>query len=291
MIEPESVTGDLPVAGPGTDRAATLFACPTCAAPLAEGAADYRCPQGHSVDKARQGYVNLLPTGRQRVSGDNAGSVNARRAFHARDPYRPLTAAMAALLDSAEHPAVLDAGCGEGYYLRQLATALGWRREQTYGVDISKAAVRAAAGQGGDRARYAVANTYRLPVLPESVGVLIKVFAPLAAGELLRVVRAGALVLEVLPGPQHLKELRELLYADYRPHADTTANAAGPAAGLPLAQRRQVSYEMTLPMQQRRDLITMTPYLYRSGDTDVAELADRLPVITADFDARLYVRP
>lgn len=291
MIGAEPVTGDLPVADGEPDRAATLFACPSCAAPLAEGVADYRCPQGHMFDKARQGYVNLLPTGRQRASGDNAESIFARRAFHARDPYRPLAAALTALLDQAEGAAVLDAGCGEGYYLRHLATALGWRREQMYGVDISKAAVRAAAGQGGDRARFAVANTYRLPVLTGSVSVLIKVFAPLAIEEMLRVVQAGGLVLEVLPGPRHLKELRELLYADYRPHADNTANAAGPAAELPLAQRQEVSYEMRLPMQLRRNLITMTPYLYRSGDSNVAELADRLPVITADFDARLYVRP
>ena len=48
----------------------SLFRCPVCAAPLDRGERAYTCPNGHSYDIAREGYVHLLPANRK----------------HARDP-------------------------------------------------------------------------------------------------------------------------------------------------------------------------------------------------------------
>ena len=39
----------------------SLFRCPLCAAPLTREPGAYRCPEGHSFDVAREGYVHLLP--------------------------------------------------------------------------------------------------------------------------------------------------------------------------------------------------------------------------------------
>ena len=43
----------------------SLFRCPLCAAPLEAGDRALRCPKGHSFDRAREGYVHLLPPNRK----------------------------------------------------------------------------------------------------------------------------------------------------------------------------------------------------------------------------------
>ena len=43
----------------------SLFTCPICGQPLCAEEDRYVCSGGHSFDRAREGYVNLLPANRQ----------------------------------------------------------------------------------------------------------------------------------------------------------------------------------------------------------------------------------
>ena len=65
--------------------------------------------------------------------------------------------------------ALLDAGCGEGMYLRSTVDALAaaGKRSRAFGIDVSKLAVRLAAKRAGHLS-LAVASTYALP-FPEQV--------------------------------------------------------------------------------------------------------------------------
>ena len=58
-----------------------LFCCPLCGAPLAREDHAVRCPRGHSFDRARQGYVHLLPPSQMhaKVPGDSKEMVDSRR--------------------------------------------------------------------------------------------------------------------------------------------------------------------------------------------------------------------
>ena len=69
----------------------------------------------------------------------------------------------------AHQVALLDAGCGEGMYLRHTfdAVAAAGKLTQAYGIDVSKLAVRLAAKRAGHLS-FAVASTYALP-FPEQV--------------------------------------------------------------------------------------------------------------------------
>ncbi len=83
----------------------------------------YICPQRHQFDMAKEGYVNLLPVQhkRSRDPGDSAEMMQARRAFLDAGHYQPLRDAIVAQLREwldEKATAVLDIGCGEGYYTR-----------------------------------------------------------------------------------------------------------------------------------------------------------------------------
>ena len=54
-----------------------IFCCPTCGGPLERRESALVCPQGHSFDIARQGYVHLLPVQQMhaKVPGDTKISL------------------------------------------------------------------------------------------------------------------------------------------------------------------------------------------------------------------------
>lgn len=75
---------------------------------------------------AKEGYVNLLPVQhkRSRDPGDSAEMMQARRAFLDAGHYLPLRETVAQMLDDMlpdSASAMLDIGCGEGYYTARFA--------------------------------------------------------------------------------------------------------------------------------------------------------------------------
>src|SRR5438270_9451200 len=102
------------------------------------------CPRGHSFDVARSGYINLLQPQdrRSRQPGDTPAAAAARRRLHDRGVTLALLKAIAETVGALASDVVLDAGCGDGFYLGGLA---GQTRFDAHGVDISIPAIDAAA--------------------------------------------------------------------------------------------------------------------------------------------------
>ena len=104
----------------------SALACPLDGEPLNQSGTCWRCPAGHSFDVARQGYLHLLPVQKKRSldPGDSKEMVAARQRFLNAGYYRPVAEAVSKAVmpgnASDTRLACLDAGCGEGYYLRQL---------------------------------------------------------------------------------------------------------------------------------------------------------------------------
>src|SRR5271165_6885622 len=99
---------------------ATLL-CPVrgCHLPLDRAERRRFCARGHSFDIARSGYTNLLQPQdrRSKRPGDTVEAVTARRRLHDRGVTAPLYRAIAQMAAPGVDDAVLDAGCGDGFYL------------------------------------------------------------------------------------------------------------------------------------------------------------------------------
>src|SRR5580704_10142611 len=118
--------------------------CHMALAPPEEGMERrFICPRGHSFDVARSGYINLLQPQERRSKrpGDTAAAVAARRRLHDRGVTGPLRDAIGEMMAARPSDIVLDAGCGDGFYLGALAGETGF---EAHGVDISIPAVNAA---------------------------------------------------------------------------------------------------------------------------------------------------
>ncbi len=256
-----------------------LLCCPLCRAKLHRAGATLRCAAGHAFDLAREGYVNLLGQG---LPGDSAAMLRARRAFLARGGYAPLAVAVAATVGghlatwAAATPAVLDAGCGEGYYLGELQTYLtvqGVPAVRLAGMDIAKEAVRLAA-RAYPACAWAVADSWgRLPVADGALAALLDIFAPRNPAEFARVLAPGGLLLVVIPGPLHLAELRAalpLLGMEDDKEARVQAAFAADFTPLPV---QSLDYRLPLDHAALTDLVAMTPSARHLSAEGAAALA------------------
>jgi 23S rRNA (guanine745-N1)-methyltransferase len=246
----------------------TALACPLDGDALHREGGSWRCAAGHSFDIASQGYTYLLPVQnkRSRDPGDSKEMVAARRRFLNAGHYQPIAAAVncAALADlQADGTAsCLDAGCGEGYYLRQLATAVSAAQTLAIlGLDISKWAVQSAAKQD-KRPNWVVGSNANLPVLPGTVDRVLCMFGFPVYGEFARVLKPGGRLIQVDAGPEHLRELRQIIYPTLKP--ERPAETRQPE-GFTLLASETISYPLEIVGQEQiADLLAMTPHLYRA---------------------------
>jgi 23S rRNA (guanine745-N1)-methyltransferase len=266
--------------------------CPLDGTPLRRSDASWRCSVGHCFDAAAQGYTNLLPVQnkRSRDPGDSKEMVAARRRFLESGAYQPIAAAVsqAVLADLPSGSlACLDAGCGEGYYLRQLADAAERSSEQQtlalLGLDISKWAVISAAKRD-KRSNWIVGSNANLPVPTAALDRVLCMFGFPVYAEFARVLKTGGLLLQVDAGPDHLRELRETIYPTLK--AERTTPTAIPDGFTP-DTTESIRYSLDLVGQaQIADLLAMTPHLYRATAEGRAKAA-ALTALTVTVDVRL----
>ena len=264
------------------------FVCPKCREKLNILEGRCACVNGHSFDRARGGYYNLLLSGSGGVHGDNREMVLARRAFLGAGYYEPLANRLAELVLSytAEGGCLLDAGAGEGYYTDIIERALFDR----YGIsdvsafDISKDAVREI-GKKNSRISLAVAGSYHMPIADQEFDTVINTFSPLALDETRRVLKKGGHFIMAIPGEMHLYDLKSVIYET--PYKNVVADTA--LDGFEIVLDEPISYKMPLDSREKiQNLFMMTPYAYRTKPSDKAKV-EVLSSLECTADFRIFV--
>nr|CAA6819685.1 MAG: Unknown protein [uncultured Thiotrichaceae bacterium] len=270
---------------------ASCWTCPVCRLPLHTNGRNFQCNKRHSFDKAKEGYTNLLLSNKKNSAepGDSKDMLVGRRAFLERGFYDPMADKLAELIQQTfpDNKAlnILDAGCGEGYYLGRLSEQLAVDH-QFMGIDISRAAMRMA-GKRYKAMQFAVASSYELPVADKSVDVLLRVFAPVSDEEVARVLKPGGLYLWVHPGEQHLFELRAHIYDQPQPH--TVADDKLKTESLAWQSTEVVKYPLHLPDSDAvKGLLSMTPY-YWAASKEKQAACEALPELSLMADFRVSV--
>lgn len=268
------------------------LACPLDGEPLVRESSSWRCPNGHNFDVARQGYVHLLPVQNKRSKdpGDSKAMVAARQGFLNAGHYQPVADAVsAAVLKGVPEASALDcldAGCGEGYYLRQLESAAAAGVSLSIlGLDISKWAVLAAARQ--DRAPcWVVGSNANLPVLPASLDRVLCLFGFPVYSEFARVLRPGGKLIQVDAGQDHLRELREIIYPEVRVESKKVDEVP---EGFRRVETQDLRFALHLEgVEPIADLLAMTPHLYRANAEGRARAA-ALDSISLTVDVCLQI--
>jgi 23S rRNA (guanine745-N1)-methyltransferase len=306
-----------------------ILHCPDCVGDLELSGRSLLCPTGHSFDLAREGYANLS---RSRRTGDSKEMLHARRRFLEAGYYQPLSDLVNRLVGehhSAAPYTVLDAGCGEGYYLGRLSASLtglgsivgprtgscaaallpaackvpvgepggrssaSTRDYQAIGLDAAKEAARMAAARYRGAAFLVADIAERLPVADGRIDTILNIFAPRHAPEFFRVLRPDGLLLSVIPAPDHLHELRALLPLlgiEERKEEQVRATLGHRFVSVGV---ERLSYIMNLSTQSLGDLVDMTPSARHLDSTIRARLGEAATAayaVTASFLVLSFLR-
>ena len=189
---------------------AKLFACPFCQQALFLAENSLKCKNKHSFDLAKFGYVNLAPQVKQSKDYDKSNFQNRQLILEA-GFYQPILKKLLEILSSLpQHGNLLDIGCGEGYYARNLQVQMPDKR--IYAFDLSKDSIQLAAKSDHSLAvNWFVGDLAHIPIQDTSMDVILDIFSPANYQEFQRVLRKNGLLIKVIPSSQHLQEIRSIV--------------------------------------------------------------------------------
>lgn len=250
--------------------------CPVCREPLRISPHAAVCRNHHSFDIARSGYLNLYRSNKS-GHGDNKEMIRARSTFLESGSYAFLAERLTQIMKEEDPDSVVDLACGEGYYTRRLPGS------EKYGIDLSKDAL-AHAAKRDPGTRYLLASIFDVPLRSECADIILTCFAPLADREVIRLLKPGGHFIFVSPGPDHLYEMKQVLYENpYRNEKKKIENF------LPLVHEETITAEFTPDHDTLEALFNMTPYAYKTGIEGMKRLSetDQL-TLTAQFWIRIF---
>jgi 23S rRNA (guanine745-N1)-methyltransferase len=248
---------------------------------------------GTASISAREGYVNLLRSGRRRpaAGGDGRRQLRYRAAFLDTGHFDALATTIVAQAGQSSRTVrqVLDAGSGTGHHLARIVSVM---RGPVIGLglDISKPAVREAARRW-PMVAFAVADLWaEWPVRDAAVDLVVGIFAPKNFSEAGRVLRPGGWLAVAYPGPEHLIELRSrfglLRQHEGNPgrYADMAARLIGRPSVTRLHNRTVLDPAATLAV------ILMGPNA-RHVDTSAFDVGARPRAVTFDISILFARKP
>lgn len=253
--------------------------CPVCSSSLEKKGSSLVCSRNHSFDFSKEGYVNLLKSGRNgALIGDNRDMALSRRDFLSKGYYDSLAKELKKEYDSAKHDGFtsVDICCGEGYYTQFIAED---KCGEFYGFDISKEMIRLAAKRKCN-AQFFVANMKSLPLESGSVNMAFHLFAPFCEEEFCRILASDGKIISVSPGKKHLWGLKEVLYDE--PYENE--EAVPQYKSLKLVEQKRVEDTITLTSNEDiYSLFKMTPYYYHTNKKHKEKL-DGITSLTTKLD-------
>ena len=252
---------------------ASAFACPICQENLTLVESSLKCSNRHSFDLAKFGYVNLAPQIKQSANYDKENFQNRQQILEAGFYQAILEGISDILATKSSAKTVLDIGCGEGFYSRELQES---HSDKTfYAFDISKDSVQIAAKSETNWAvNWFVGDLARLPIKDASMDILLDIFSPANYGEFRRVLSQNGILMKVVPTENHLKEIRQMVQEqltkkDYS-NQDIKEHFQEHFQEHFSIQSSQIA-SLTKPItaEQRQALLSMTPLLFHVDQSKI----------------------
>lgn len=241
----------------------------------------FKCQKGHCFDKAKQGYINLLPVQFKNSlnPGDNKEMVLARSAFLNEGYYEPIAQQLLQIIQNSltKETTLIDAGCGEGYYTNFIFNQLIKQHPQSsfsfLGFDISKEAIKQASKRSKNIC-WAVATNQKIPTKENCADILISLFGFPVLSEFTRVLKNNGLLIIATAGQNHLIEIRKQIYQEI--HTKKETNIIHPH--LQLTEKISLKKEIFVSSDEAvMHLLKMTPHFYRIPIEKRTEIMKNLP--------------
>lgn len=272
----------------------SMLRCPVCASALHLAGGSLVCDRGHNLAISKKGTVNFLSRPHESDGYDQDFFENRRIVFEA-GYYEHLVEGVASFFDARpDLRCIVDVGCGEGFYAKRLiaprannsapapSETCPLPSRTLIGLDLSKEALQVAA-RGGNDVCWIVGDVAALPLQDSSMDAVLDVFTPAHYAEFARVLKPGGLLVKVVPGANHLKELRHA-FRDLIRHEDYTNQLVVDhfQRHFKLLERIPLAKTTRTTPTELKAFVRMTPLLF-GVDEKTAE-SRSVPEITVDAE-------
>lgn len=255
-----------------------VLICPICKQSLNKVVENkmYKCENNHSYDIAKQGYTNLLISNQKKSNhpGESKDMIKIRREFLDKGYYKPVSDEVNVVASQFLNKGlntVLDLGCGEGYYLNQMEAYFLSKefKVEFFGLDISKEALKLASVRNKN-VEWVVASSFTTPFNDGSIDLLMSVFSPISDDECERLLGQDGSFIRVLPNPNHLIELREIIYDQLEERREGTISSER----LNQVHESLVKYTINLNQEDLQLLLQMTPHYWKTSQDNKKKILE-----------------
>lgn len=273
----------------------SIMKCPNCGEVLTKVISKkmYSCLNNHSFDIAKQGYVNLLMSGKtkQKIHGDSKEMLSARKDVLHGGYYQGISNLLNSSIKSSlslnkDISSIIDLGSGIGYYLSKLKDSVNNQSIKYYGIDISKSGI-VEASKLDKEITWVVGSTNKLPYLDNSADILISIFSPFTLDECARVLKDNGLLFVISPNQNHLIELKEVVYKTLIPKRVDRNEFE--SINFTKIKTHNLKELITIKKEDLKSLLLMTPHYWKSSIKAKEELymLESLDV-SIDIELKIY---
>lgn len=237
-----------------------LMHCPICQADLKIDNNSLICINRHTFNISRKGITMLAMAMKDKVY--NQTLFKARKEVLNSGLYDQVFMAINKHIKS-EASVLLDAGTGEGTYLKQIKDA--FPQLKTVGLDLAKDGLEIASDYMDSN--WLLADLANIPFKSNSIDIILNVLSPANYDEFERVLKEDGLLIKIVVNNDYLKEIRQSIAKDHHTN-DDVLNILDKR--MEIISKERINYDLPITSQLRESLFLMTPMTHNSQDQSLA---------------------
>jgi 23S rRNA (guanine745-N1)-methyltransferase len=268
-----------------------ILTCPVCQNHLKRDGQTLKCIKNHQFDVAKEQYVNLYHN-KNRNAGDDKEMLIARKHILDQGYYEAISDQLndevSQLIQNIPQDPIhiVDAGCGEGYYLDRLQQHLANHSQSIsyYGFDISKKAIQLAAKRNPS-INWFVANANTIPLETGQIELFINMFSYYSVKEIDRLLSKSGKAIIFRAGKTHLLELKEVLYDEL-----TLKESQIESEAIEFKEIKEINFKSKVLIKSQEDLqqlLLMTPHYWKTKHENKLNLL-KLTELNVTLDIDIY---
>lgn len=234
------------------------FICPKCKSNMNIKNNSLMCENNHCFDISKKGYINFLMN-RKPPEGYDKTFFEKRREMLNDGFYNHIAKEIANLLDSYTNiKNIVDAGCGDGYYSHIIED----RKYNIFAFDFSKDAVNVAS-RGVNNICFMVSDINNIPIKDNSMECILNIYTPANYIEFKRILSDIGIIIKVVPGKEHLRELRHTIKEQLKNEEYSNQEVINCfEEHCELLNRIRAKNTINVNEKQLENLIRMTPLMF-----------------------------
>ncbi|MBF0713153.1 methyltransferase domain-containing protein [Gemella sp. GH3] len=231
-----------------------IYNCPKCYNDMYIENNSLKCSLNHTYDFSKKGYVHLINN--YKSSKYDYKLFEARDFIFYKNFYNHIYLEIVKILSGHNFDILVDVGCGEGYYIRNLKEYFGYK--YFFGIDNSKDAIEFAVKKD-KKNPYMLANLSNLPFASNSVDVVLNILTPANYKEFTRIIKKGGLLIKIIPTKNYLREIREKFYEQEYSNDDTLILLE---KNCQILSRNTITKTFTINEEEAKNFLEMTPLTF-----------------------------